>query len=1080
MRKYKAFISYSHADEAWGRKLHQRLERYFTPRALRGGEGRDGPVPKRIFPIFRDREELPTSSDLGGVINGALEASDYLIVICSPRSAASRWVNQEILNYKRLGRSNRILCLIVDGEPGASAIEGKADRECFPPAVRFEIGADGELSDRPAEPIAADARSGKDGWRSAFLKLAAGVLGVDYDALKRRDLTRRRRRAAGWGVAAGALVCLAAVGFIAERDARRVAAREASRALALTAQEALDRGETRAALSALLGAFAAYPDPSDAGNPPPAEALTALTRASYETRLLADDPAPAGADVEDLRLLPEGAVAMIEAGGRAHLLDPGTGEAVTVHDPARWTHTRVSADATTLWTAHFEAETQDEDGAWYAPLLFEEAELATGEVRLATAVRSVAAYAGSAEISPDGALFAVDLGPGAGENTVIGAFRREAQELAGLLTLPSDRADLWFVGPERILARVEPPGRPGGPSAPGLYLWRVGEEGALALREPGTSPLCDPGDDPAETRAVEFALTPARDEAVLYVSGASEACLMRWALPEGAALETVTLDDAGDWAAALAAGGPYAYGTDYGTADLIARPGAPARFLRGCGAGRLALLDERGGRDAILCADREGAALQFGPSGEMRWTGRLHDGGLSAFAYDEAGRRLFTVGADARLRVWDAAPRSRGIARTEGETLLLPGADGRVVALTEDRRIRVFAADGAAIGAAVPQPHPGAVAVAPLAGDLVGVFTWRPVGFGETDGDGAENRFAVIDAGSGAVAATVAGLASRTGDQPRVSPGGERFLLVTASGGAIWGDGTTGRTLAALGLGVDRPVVAGDAAAGRYALLASNGEAEDPARRVMTLLAGGDDAQPATVASWPAQGGEVRIASDGGRALVALHRVPPEDNLILLVDLTTGAETTLATSPYLADRMGFAPGGAHVDIQISSGGETAAGEAMSGPVVFDAVTGASVLRLPPLGLLDDPTVWSPDGRRIAHPGAPLRVFDLIGGELCPGLAGEAADYVVFSPSGRLIAYERPWEDGGEGVEVYDLATCSPLRRIGAALAGHAPVFPDETRIWLPLDGEIAEAPLAIDPAAALASLRRRAARLGLE
>src|SRR5689334_13547543 len=70
--KYWAFISYSHRDKSWGDWLHKALETYRVPRRLVGSAGRDGPVPKRLFPIFRDREELPTSADLGSNISEAL------------------------------------------------------------------------------------------------------------------------------------------------------------------------------------------------------------------------------------------------------------------------------------------------------------------------------------------------------------------------------------------------------------------------------------------------------------------------------------------------------------------------------------------------------------------------------------------------------------------------------------------------------------------------------------------------------------------------------------------------------------------------------------------------------------------------------------------------------------------------------------------------------------------------------------------------------------------------------------------------------------------------------------------------
>src|SRR5204862_101306 len=126
----------------------------------------------------------------------ALRESRYLIVICSPRSAQSRWVGEEIRTYKRLGREDRILALIVDGEPNAG--DGKAgfktEDECFHEALRYRWSENGEATPNRSEPIAADAREGKDGRNNAKLKLLAGLLGVNYDDLKQRDNERRIRR----------------------------------------------------------------------------------------------------------------------------------------------------------------------------------------------------------------------------------------------------------------------------------------------------------------------------------------------------------------------------------------------------------------------------------------------------------------------------------------------------------------------------------------------------------------------------------------------------------------------------------------------------------------------------------------------------------------------------------------------------------------------------------------------------------------------------------------------------------------------------------------------------------------------
>ena len=167
--KYWAFISYSHADEEWAKWLHKSIETYRVPRKLVGRDTANGPLPKRLFPVFRDRDELPGASDLGGKIQEALTTSRSLVVICSPKSAVSKWVNEEVKAYKRLGRSDRVLCLMIDGEPNAAPDSGLL--ECFPRAVRFQVDAHGEIIEEPAEPIAADARPGKDGKTNALFKL---------------------------------------------------------------------------------------------------------------------------------------------------------------------------------------------------------------------------------------------------------------------------------------------------------------------------------------------------------------------------------------------------------------------------------------------------------------------------------------------------------------------------------------------------------------------------------------------------------------------------------------------------------------------------------------------------------------------------------------------------------------------------------------------------------------------------------------------------------------------------------------------------------------------------------------------
>ena len=271
--QYRAFISYSHRDSKWASWLHSSLEKYRPPKGLVGEVTDRGVVPKRLTPIFKDRDELPSATDLGGLINAALAGSAAQIVICSPQSAKSKWVNEEILAFKRLGREDRILCIIVDGEPNASDLPGREAEECFPPALRFRMGQDGNLSNaRTGTPLPLT-RVGKDGKNNAKLKLISGLLGVGYDALRRREQQRRNARlfafscaaAAGMvltsGLAAYALVQRAAAQrqtLRAEAEART--SKEATRFLVdlfkifdpseargntVTAREMLDKGAAR-------------------------------------------------------------------------------------------------------------------------------------------------------------------------------------------------------------------------------------------------------------------------------------------------------------------------------------------------------------------------------------------------------------------------------------------------------------------------------------------------------------------------------------------------------------------------------------------------------------------------------------------------------------------------------------------------------------------------------------------------------------------------------------------------------------------------------------------------------------------
>ena len=181
--RFKAFISYSHRDRAWSAWLQRALEAYRIPKRLVGSDSEFGPVPRRLTPVFRDREDLPSASDLSAKVKESLEASEALIVICSPSAAGSTWVNEEVRYFSSLGREDRIFALIVDGDPQP----GDPGQQCFPGALT--TGPDGS----PHEPLAADARKWADGKLLAKLKIVSGILGIRLDDLRQRNMQRRRR-----------------------------------------------------------------------------------------------------------------------------------------------------------------------------------------------------------------------------------------------------------------------------------------------------------------------------------------------------------------------------------------------------------------------------------------------------------------------------------------------------------------------------------------------------------------------------------------------------------------------------------------------------------------------------------------------------------------------------------------------------------------------------------------------------------------------------------------------------------------------------------------------------------------------
>ena len=191
--RFEAFISYRHVepDMTVAKTIHRQLETYRIPAYIKKVTGK-----QKMGRVFRDQDELPLLTDLGEGIRDALRASAWLIVVCTPDLLKSRWCMAEIDYFIALGRRDRILTVLVSGEP----------EESFPAQLRF---VDGE----EREPLAADVRAASTAMslrkvRGEKLRLLAPMLGVGYDDLKRRQRERFLRTVAGVSAAAA----IAAVG----------------------------------------------------------------------------------------------------------------------------------------------------------------------------------------------------------------------------------------------------------------------------------------------------------------------------------------------------------------------------------------------------------------------------------------------------------------------------------------------------------------------------------------------------------------------------------------------------------------------------------------------------------------------------------------------------------------------------------------------------------------------------------------------------------------------------------------------------------------------------------------------------
>lgn len=189
--QYYAFVSYRSSDEKWAKWVQQQIEAYKLPAVL---QKKNPQAPKtRIRPLFRYHTDIQPN-ELKEELRSKLEQSKYLLVICSPRSAQSQWVGQEIENFVLMGRRDRIIPIIVDGRP----YSGDPATECFHPVIHKyfphsdNIEEDHEILGVNLNEEGSGSKRMKR--QRAIMQVISRMLDVNYDQLwnrRRRQIIRQ-------------------------------------------------------------------------------------------------------------------------------------------------------------------------------------------------------------------------------------------------------------------------------------------------------------------------------------------------------------------------------------------------------------------------------------------------------------------------------------------------------------------------------------------------------------------------------------------------------------------------------------------------------------------------------------------------------------------------------------------------------------------------------------------------------------------------------------------------------------------------------------------------------------------------
>ncbi len=315
---YNAFISYKHeeVDTKIAKEVQRNLENFRIPERIQQKTG-----VKKIEKVFRDTDELSLTSNLSETITEALLNTDYLIVICSPKTSESEWVLKEINFFLEHHSRDHIFTVIVDGEPS----------DVVPDILQYDENGNN------TEPLSCDYRMNKKIANKVELpRLVSAIIGCSYNELMNRQrvyyIRHMIRVASTISIITLLFLVMLIVGIVRINQNYTTAITNQSKYLSKESETLLTEDDR---MTAILLALEALPKSPTDRRPITSEAIKALTNATdvYSTsdadRLISDKAYRTADELISFEVSPGGRyIAALTAHNVFYIFETSTGKCI--------------------------------------------------------------------------------------------------------------------------------------------------------------------------------------------------------------------------------------------------------------------------------------------------------------------------------------------------------------------------------------------------------------------------------------------------------------------------------------------------------------------------------------------------------------------------------------------------------------------------------------------------------------------------------------------------------------------------------------------------------------------------------